>query len=111
MSVTFQLDGQEFFALNGGPTYKFSPAISFFVSCKDQKEVDYYWERLLKDGKPSRCGWLEDKFGISWQVVPEAPGECINGKDPIGARRAIEAMVNMVKLDVKKLKSAYSGMA
>jgi predicted 3-demethylubiquinone-9 3-methyltransferase (glyoxalase superfamily) len=110
MSVTFELDGQPVYALNGGSTFKFTPAISFFVSCKDQKEVDYYWERLLKGGKPSRCGWLTDQFGLSWQVVPQALGECINGKNQIGARRALEAMMHMVKLDVKKLKAAYKGV-
>jgi predicted 3-demethylubiquinone-9 3-methyltransferase (glyoxalase superfamily) len=109
MSVTFELDGQTFYALNGGPHYKFSPAISFFVGCRDQKEVDYYWERLLKGGQASRCGWLTDKFGLSWQIVPQALGECLNGKDRIGAQRALEAMMHMVKLDVKKLKAAYKG--
>jgi predicted 3-demethylubiquinone-9 3-methyltransferase (glyoxalase superfamily) len=109
MSVTFRLDGQEFFALNGGPYYKLNPAVSFYVSCKDQKEVDYYWSRLLKGGKPSRCGWLTDKFGLSWQVVPEALSQCINGKNKAGAKRAFDAMMTMVKLDVKKLKAAYQG--
>jgi predicted 3-demethylubiquinone-9 3-methyltransferase (glyoxalase superfamily) len=109
MSVTFRLDGQEFFALNGGPNFKFNPAVSFYISCKNQKEVDYYWEALLKGGRPSRCGWLEDQFGLSWQVVPEALGECLNGRDKIGAQRAMEAMMHMVKLDVKKLKAAYLG--
>ena len=109
MSVTFQLDGQVFYALNGGPHYKFTPAVSFFISCKDQKEVDYYWELLLKGGEPSRCGWLTDKFGLSWQVVPQALGECLGGKDKLGSQRALEAMMHMVKLDVKKLKAAYRG--
>lgn len=110
MSVTFELDGQVFYALNAGSQFKFTPAISFFVTCKDQKEVDYYWENLLKGGASSRCGWLTDKFGLSWQVVPQALGECLNGKDAIGARRAMEAMMHMVKLDVKKLKAAYKGV-
>ena len=110
MSVTFTLDGQEFFALNGGPHFKFNPAISFFISCKDQKEVDYYWSRLLKGGQASRCGWLTDKFGLSWQVVPEALGDTIHGKDKLGSQRALEAMMQMVKLDVKKLKAAYKGI-
>ena len=109
MSVTFELDGQVFHALNGGPNYKFTPAISFFVSCRDQKEVDYYWNRLLKGGKPSRCGWLEDRYGLSWQIVPQALGKCLNGKDRIGARRAMEAMMHMVKLDVARLEAAYRG--
>jgi predicted 3-demethylubiquinone-9 3-methyltransferase (glyoxalase superfamily) len=110
MSVTFELDGQQFYALNGGPHYKFTPAISFFVSCKDQKEVDYYWNRLLKGGEPSRCGWLVDKFGLSWQIVPEALGKCLGGKDKAGATRAMNAMMQMVKLDVKKLTDAYKGV-
>lgn len=109
MSVTFVLDGQTFYALNGGPHYKFNPAISFFISCQDQKEVDYYWTHLLKGGQPSRCGWLTDKFGLSWQVVPQTLGETINGKNKLGAQRALEAMLKMVKLDVKKLKAAYQG--
>lgn len=110
MSVTFELDGQLFYALNSGSPFKFTPAISFFVGCKDQKEVDYYWERLLKGGKPSRCGWLTDRFGLSWQVVPQALGECIGGKNKIGAQRAMEAMMHMVKLDVRKLEAAYKGL-
>jgi predicted 3-demethylubiquinone-9 3-methyltransferase (glyoxalase superfamily) len=109
MSVTFELDGQLFYALNGGPSFKFNPAVSFFITCKGQKEVDYYWDRLLKGGQPSRCGWLTDQFGLSWQVVPEALGECLGGKDKIGAQRAMEAMMHMVKLDAKKLKAAYKG--
>ena len=108
-SVTFELDGQMFYALNGGPHFKFNEAVSFFVTCKDQKEVDYYWNALLKGGQPSRCGWLKDKFGLSWQVIPQALGECLNGKDKVGAQRAMEAMMHMVKLDVKKLKDAYAG--
>jgi len=108
-SVTFELDGQRFHALNGGPQFTFNEAVSFFVSCKDQEEVDYYWNRLLKGGTPSRCGWLKDQFGLSWQIVPDALGQCLNGKDKAGARRSMEAMMHMVKLDVKKLKDAYAG--
>jgi len=110
MSVTYELDGQLFYALNGGPHYKFNPAVSFFISCKDQKEVDFYWTKLLNGGKANRCGWLTDKFGLSWQVVPEALGKCLNGKDKIGAQRAMEAMMHMEKLDVKKLLDAYRGV-
>ncbi len=80
-----------------------------YVHCKDQAEVDYYWSRLLKGGKASRCGWLEDKFGLSWQVVPAALPRCVNGKDKVGARRALEAMMHMVQLDVAKLEAAYRG--
>ena len=110
ISVTFELDGQVFYALNGGPHYKFTPAISFFITCKDQKEVDFYWAKLLKGGEASRCGWLTDQFGLSWQVVPDALSKCLNGKDKIGARRTLEAMMTMVKLDVKKLQDAYKGV-
>jgi len=109
MSVIFELDGQAFYALNGGPHFKFTPAISFFVTCKDQREVDYYWSRLLKGGKPSRCGWLTDRFGLSWQIIPKALGECLDGRDRLGAKRTMEAMMHMVKLDVAKLKAAYRG--
>jgi predicted 3-demethylubiquinone-9 3-methyltransferase (glyoxalase superfamily) len=109
MSVTFELDGQMFYALNGGPHFKFNPAVSFFINCKDQKEVDYYWNKLLKGGKASRCGWLTDKYGLSWQVVPEILGECLGGKDHAGAERAMQAMMGMVKLSVKGLKDAYVG--
>jgi predicted 3-demethylubiquinone-9 3-methyltransferase (glyoxalase superfamily) len=109
MSVTFELDGQRFYALNGGPHFKFTPAISFFINCKDQKEVDYYWNRLLKGGRPSQCGWLQDKYGLSWQVVPEVLGRCLEGKDREGAKRAMQAMMGMIKLNVKALKDAYAG--
>lgn len=108
-SVSFSLDGQHFYALNGGPHFKFTPAISFFIHCKGQKEVDHYWDKLLKGGEASRCGWLTDRFGLSWQVVPQALTDCLNGKDKAGAQRAHDAMMMMVKLDVKKLKAAYKG--
>jgi predicted 3-demethylubiquinone-9 3-methyltransferase (glyoxalase superfamily) len=109
LAVHFNLDGQDFIGLNGGPLFKFTEAVSFHILCKDQREVDYYWTRLLKGGKPSRCGWLKDKFGLSWQVVPVALNECLDGKDAAGAKRALDAMMKMVKLDVKKLKAAYKG--
>jgi predicted 3-demethylubiquinone-9 3-methyltransferase (glyoxalase superfamily) len=109
MSVTFELDGQHFHALNGGPHYQFTPAVSFFIDCKDQQEVDYYWDKLVEGGSPSRCGWLVDQFGLSWQVVPEALGKCLSGANREGAKRALEAMMQMVKLDVKKLEDAYRG--
>jgi len=108
-NAVYPADGQMFYALNGGPHFKFNPAVSFFISCKDQKEVDYYWNRLLKGGQPSQCGWLQDKYGLSWQVVPEALGECLGGKDRKGAERAMQAMMGMVKLNVKALKDAYAG--
>jgi len=110
MSVSFVLEGQPFLGLNGGPTFKFSEATSFFVDCKDQKEVDYFWNALLAGGgKESQCGWLKDRFGLSWQIVPKALGKCLGGKDRAGAQRAMEAMLKMKKLDVKKLEAAYKG--
>jgi predicted 3-demethylubiquinone-9 3-methyltransferase (glyoxalase superfamily) len=110
MSATFQLDGQEFMALNGGPIYAFTPAISFFVNCKTQAEVDELWEKLSAGGEEVQCGWLKDKFGLSWQIVPSALGEYINGKDPEGSQRAMRAMLQMKKLDVEKLKQAYENL-
>ena len=109
MVVPFELDGQDFLALNGGPQYTFTPAISFFVRCENQAEVDYYWEKLLAGGEPSQCGWLKDRFGVSWQVVPTVLGDLIGGPDPEGASRAMKAMLGMVKLDIDELKRAYAG--
>lgn len=109
MSVTFELEGQPFIALNGGPTFKFSEAVSLFVHCKDQREVDYYWRRLGEGGKSGQCGWLKDRWGLSWQVVPRALSTCLNGRDKAGAQRAMEAMLGMGKLDVKRLREAYAG--
>jgi len=109
MTVTFELEGQPFIALNGGPMFRFTEAFSIFVDCKDQREVDHYWKKLGEGGQPSRCGWLKDRFGLSWQVVPRALGECLNGADRAGAQRAMEAMLKMNKLDVKALKAAYRG--
>jgi predicted 3-demethylubiquinone-9 3-methyltransferase (glyoxalase superfamily) len=111
MSVSFELEGQPFIALNGGPMFKFTEAVSLFVTCKDQKEVDYYWQKLLDGGAPSRCGWLKDRWGLSWQIVPRALGECLGGADREGAQRAMQAMLKMSKLDVQKLKAAYKGKA
>jgi predicted 3-demethylubiquinone-9 3-methyltransferase (glyoxalase superfamily) len=111
MSVTFELEGQPIFALNGGPHFKFNEAISLFVDCKDQKEVDYFWKALGAGGSYSRCGWLKDRWGLSWQVVPRALGACLNGPDKDGAQRAMAAMLKMGKLDVKKLEDAYRGMS
>lgn len=110
MSVTFQLGGQTIMALNGGPHYRLTPAFSLFVSCKDQAEVDHYWEALLEGGgHPSRCGWLTDRFGLSWQVIPEALGQLLGDKDPARADRAMQAMMGMVKLDVQGLRDAADG--
>lgn len=109
MSVEFILEGQRFMALNGGPMYKFTEAISLFVRCENQREVDYYWDALSDGGKPGRCGWLKDQWGLSWQIIPTALGECLQGEDKAGARRAMEAMFTMDKLDVKALRAAYNG--
>jgi len=107
MSATFQLDGQEFMALNGGPVFTFTPAISFFVNCETQEELDELWEKLSEGGEEGQCGWLKDKFGLSWQIVPSGLGELLNGKDAAGAQRATQAMLQMKKLDIEKLKQAY----
>jgi predicted 3-demethylubiquinone-9 3-methyltransferase (glyoxalase superfamily) len=110
MTVSFELDGREFTALNGGPLYSFTPAISFVVSCVDQAEVDYFWERLIEGGgAESQCGWLTDRFGVSWQVVPTALFGLIGGPDPEAAGRAMQAMLQMRKLDIAALQSAYNG--
>src|ERR1700720_813155 len=100
MSVTFQIEGQEFFALNGGPQFKFTPAISFFVNCETQQEVDELWEKLSAGGRTDRCGWLQDKFGVSWQIVPSALGEMLGDQDRARAKRVVEAMLGMEKLDI-----------
>jgi predicted 3-demethylubiquinone-9 3-methyltransferase (glyoxalase superfamily) len=107
MSATFQLGGQEFMALNGGPVFSFSPAISFFVNCRTQEEVDEYWEKLSEDGEKQKCGWLKDKFGVSWQIVPTALGELLNDKDAKKSQNVMQAMLMMDKIDIKGLKLAY----
>jgi predicted 3-demethylubiquinone-9 3-methyltransferase (glyoxalase superfamily) len=108
--MDFELEGQQFNALNGGPMYKFTPAISLFVLCDDQKEVDRLWSKLTADGgKEVQCGWLEDKFGLSWQIVPKVLMEMIGDKDHAKAGRAMAAMMQMVKFDIKKLQAAYDG--
>src|SRR6202140_4447645 len=107
MSATFELDGQEFFALNGGPQFKFTPAISFFVNCETQQEVDDLWEKLSAGGKKDRCGWLTDKFGLSWQIIPTALGKMLGDKDPKKATNVMQAMLQMDKIDINKLKQAY----
>jgi predicted 3-demethylubiquinone-9 3-methyltransferase (glyoxalase superfamily) len=111
MSATFRMDGKEYIAFNGGPLYKFTPAISLFVSCKTQREVDYYWKRLSAGGEIARCGWLKDKFGVSWQIVPSILGDLLGDLDEEKAGRAMEAMLKMKKLDIAKLKRAHSGRA
>lgn len=108
-SVTFELDGQELVAFNGGPYFTFTPAISFFVSCKDQAEVDHYWEKLSAGGQVEQCGWLKDRYGISWQIVPDILGELLADPDPVKAGRVNQAMLGMVKLDIQALQDAYAG--
>ena len=109
MSVTFQLDGEEFYALNGGPVFKFTEAISFFVNCETQQEVDLLWEKLSAGGAKSQCGWLKDKFGLSWQVIPTVLGKYLGDKDPQKSKRVMEAMLQMTKIDIMKLNRAYEG--
>ncbi|WP_184547365.1 VOC family protein [Mucilaginibacter sp. FT3.2] len=109
LTGTFTLAGQQFMAINGGPMFKFTEAISLFVDCKDQDEVDYYWEKLSEGGKKSRCGWLKDKFGLSWQIVPDTLSKVLYGADREGAGRAMQAMMKMDKLIVKDLQDAYDG--
>src|SRR5438094_10375323 len=107
MSATFQLHGQEFIALNGGPQFKFTPAISFFVHCATQQEVDELWEKLAAGGRKDRCGWLTGKYGLSWQVIPDLLGKMLNDPDREKAKRVMNAMLQMDKIEVKKLEQAY----
>ena len=109
MTVEFQLEGQQFLALNGGPIFKFTEAVSFIVNCETQEEVDYFWSRLSAGGEESRCGWLKDKFGLSWQVVPIVLVEMLADKDPAKAKRVTHAMLQMDKIDIPTLKKAYNG--
>lgn len=107
MSATFQLHGQDFIALNGGPQFSFTPAISFFVNCENQEEVDELWARFSEGGEPQGCGWIKDKFGLSWQIIPKILGELLQDKDAQKAQRVMQAMMKMVKIDVKLLQQAY----
>ena len=108
--VEFEIAGQKFVGLNGGPMFKFSEAISFMIDCKDQAEVDYFWSRLTADGgEESQCGWLKDKFGLSWQVVPSIMSKTVMGSDPEGSKRAMAAMMKMKKIDIKTIQDAYDG--
>ena len=109
MTVEFQLEGLTFVALNGGPHFKFTEAISFVVNCQTQDEVDAYWEKLLAGGEPSRCGWLKDRFGLSWQIVPTALPQLLNDPDPEKATRVMKAMLTMQKLDIRALERAREG--
>ena len=107
VEAAFQLEGQEFMALSGGPHFSFSPAISFFVNCETQEEVDELWEGLSEGGEIQMCGWLRDKFGVSWQIIPSVLGELLHDKDPERSKRVMEAMLKMKKIDIKALTEAY----
>ena len=109
MTGTFELEGQQFMALNGGPHFKFTEAISLFVNCEAQQEVDELWEKLSEGGAKSQCGWLKDKYGLSWQIVPRVLGELLNDRDPVKSKRVMEALLQMSKLDIATLKRAYEG--
>ena len=109
MTIGFMIESQEFAALNGGPQFRFSQAISFVVNCRTQEEVDEYWENLSAGGEKQPCGWLKDKFGVSWQVVPGILSEMLNDKDPVKAGRVMAAMLRMNKIDIQVLKQAYNG--
>ncbi len=106
MSATFEIEGQKFMALNGGPLFQFTPAISLFVNCETQREVDELWEKLSEGGEKQRCGWLKDKYGLSWQIVPSILGELLGGKDTEKSKRVMKAMLQMNKLDIETLKQA-----
>ncbi|HVA38191.1 MAG TPA: VOC family protein [Candidatus Dormibacteraeota bacterium] len=103
----FELEGQEFMAFDGGPEFTFSPAISFFVDCKTQEEVDELWAKLSEGGQTLQCGWLKDKYGVSWQIVPEILGELLSDPDPVKAKRVMDAMLRMVKIEIQGLRDAY----
>lgn len=109
LSATFELEGQRFIAFNGGPHFKFNEAVSFFINCQDQEEVDYYWGELSEGGKIQMCGWLKDKFGLSWQVIPEILGELLSDEDREKAEKVKQAMLQMKKIDVDALLKAYEG--
>jgi predicted 3-demethylubiquinone-9 3-methyltransferase (glyoxalase superfamily) len=107
MSATFELRGQQFMALNGGPDFPFTEAVSFFVACETQDEVDDLWEKLTKGGEESRCGWLKDQYGLSWQIIPNALGELLNDPDPVKSQRVMQAMLQMGKIEIEGLRQAY----
>jgi len=110
LSGTITLDGQDFMFLDGGPAFTFSPAISFFVNCNSQQEVDEFWDKLSAGGKVQQCGWLTDKYGISWQIIPKQLGELMHdSKNPEKSRRVMDAMLKMIKIDIETLKQAYNG--
>lgn len=109
MSATFELDGQPIMALNGGPQFKFNEAISFYVDCEDQTEVDALWNKLCEGGQPGPCGWLKDRFGLSWQIIPKALGQLMGDPDPAKSQRVMQAMLKMSKIEVADLQKAYNG--
>jgi predicted 3-demethylubiquinone-9 3-methyltransferase (glyoxalase superfamily) len=109
MTATFELEGQRFIALNGGPTFSFTPAISLFVNCETQQEVDDLWAKLSAGGREDRCGWLQDKYGLSWQIIPSTLMDLMQDKDPEKSKRVMQAMLQMVKIDIAGLKKAYAG--
>lgn len=111
MTIAFQLEGQDFVALNGGPHFTFSPAISFVVSCQTQQEVDRFWARLSDGGEPGQCGWLKDRFGVSWQIVPSMLGELMSGPDAAQSQRVMQAMLQMTKIDIARLQQAAASHA
>lgn len=111
LSATFELNGQEFMALNGGPMFSFTPAISFFVKCDTQEEVDYYWGKLLEGGSEEQCGWLKDKYGLSWQIIPNRLGELLSDPDPEKVNRVTQAMLQMQKIEIAGLEQAYNQSA
>ena len=108
MSVEFELDGQPFIALNGGPVFSFSPAVSFFVNCETQEEVDELWDKLSAGGEKQRCSWLKDRYGLSWQIVPSALGELLQDKNPAKSTSVMQAMLKMDKIDIKALREAHA---
>jgi predicted 3-demethylubiquinone-9 3-methyltransferase (glyoxalase superfamily) len=110
LTMTFEIEGRQFMALNGGPIFKFNESVSLVINCENQEEIDYYWEKLTSGGgAESQCGWLKDKYGLSWQVVPDELSKLMSGKEPGGPQRAMSALLNMKKLDIKALKDAYNG--
>jgi predicted 3-demethylubiquinone-9 3-methyltransferase (glyoxalase superfamily) len=109
MTATFEIEGQRFIALNGGPTFTFTPAISLFVNCETQQEVDDLWAKLSAGGREDRCGWLQDKYGLSWQIIPSTLMDLMQDKDPEKSKRVMQAMLQMVKIDIAGLKKAYAG--
>jgi predicted 3-demethylubiquinone-9 3-methyltransferase (glyoxalase superfamily) len=109
MTVAFELEGQPFVGLNGGPHYTFSPATSFVINCTSQEEVDHYWDKLLDGGQAQQCGWLTDKFGVTWQIVPTVLMELLQDKDRVKAGRVMQAMLQMIKIDIAALRRAYDG--